>query len=116
MGWMGWMGWVDRVGWVGWVGWMGWMGWIGYVRMVRLSTSEWWPKASLTGCFGSVRHCHSCHRHFAVSHQRHAISPIHRYFQFVGRLVAMAIFHGHFIDNGFTHVFYKRSVCWIWPC
>jgi hypothetical protein len=36
------------------------------------------------------------------------INPEHlQYFQFVGRVIAMAIFHDRFIDNGFTIAFYK---------
>jgi len=37
------------------------------------------------------------------------VNPEHlNYFQFIGRFVAMAIFHGKFIDNGFTLPFYKQ--------
>jgi len=38
-----------------------------------------------------------------------AINPDHiSYFYFVGRIVGMAIFHGHYIDAGFTLPFYKQ--------
>ena len=30
------------------------------------------------------------------------------YFHFVGRIIGMAIFHGHYIDGGFTMPFYKQ--------
>ncbi|EGD83203.1 ITCH protein [Salpingoeca rosetta] len=37
------------------------------------------------------------------------VNPEHlHYFQFVGRVVGMAIYHEKFIDNGFTLPFYKR--------
>eukprot|EP00124_Ichthyophonus_hoferi_P000436 Ihof_evm7s16 gene=Ihof_evmTU7s16 len=37
------------------------------------------------------------------------INPEHLlYFQFIGRVVAMAVFHGKFLDCGFTLPFYKR--------
>lgn len=37
------------------------------------------------------------------------VNPEHlHYFNFIGRFVAMAIFHGKFIDNGFTIPFYKQ--------
>ena len=63
-----------------------------------------------------------------------AINPDHlSYFHFVGRIIGIAIFHGHYIDGGFTLPFYKmllnksinlddiklvdaelhRSLCWI---
>ena len=29
------------------------------------------------------------------------------YFDFVGRIIAIAVFHGHYIDGGFTTPFYK---------
>eukprot|EP00051_Salpingoeca_urceolata_P010307 m.125724 g.125724 ORF g.125724 m.125724 type:complete len:665 (+) comp16658_c1_seq1:1298-3292(+) len=39
------------------------------------------------------------------------VNPEHlTYFRFVGRVVAMAIYHGKFIDNGFTLAFYKRML------
>ena len=38
-----------------------------------------------------------------------SINPEHLvYFRFVGRLVALAIYHGFFIDNGFTVPLYKQ--------
>ncbi|KAE8576588.1 hypothetical protein XENTR_v10004253 [Xenopus tropicalis] len=37
------------------------------------------------------------------------INPDHlRYFRFIGRFIAMALFHGKFIDTGFSLPFYKR--------
>ncbi|KAJ8037541.1 E3 ubiquitin-protein ligase SMURF2 [Holothuria leucospilota] len=37
------------------------------------------------------------------------INPEHlSYFHFVGRVIGMAIFHGHYIDGGFTMPFYKQ--------
>ena len=40
-----------------------------------------------------------------------AINPNHlQYFEFVGRFIAMAIYHGKFIDNGFTLPFYKQML------
>ncbi|XP_046842240.1 NEDD4-like E3 ubiquitin-protein ligase WWP2 [Xenia sp. Carnegie-2017] len=37
------------------------------------------------------------------------VNPDHlAYFRFIGRIVAMALFHGKFIDRGFTLPFYKR--------
>ncbi|XP_065178917.1 E3 ubiquitin-protein ligase Itchy-like isoform X1 [Sycon ciliatum] len=39
------------------------------------------------------------------------INPDHlTYFKFVGRVIAMALYHGKFIDNGFTLPFYKRML------
>ncbi|XP_043193769.1 E3 ubiquitin-protein ligase SMURF2-like isoform X2 [Amphibalanus amphitrite] len=36
------------------------------------------------------------------------VNPEHlSYFHFVGRVIGMAIFHGHYIDGGFTMPFYK---------
>ncbi|TKR89627.1 hypothetical protein L596_013698 [Steinernema carpocapsae] len=36
------------------------------------------------------------------------VNPDHlRYFEFIGRFIAMALFHGKFIDSGFTMPFYK---------
>ncbi|KAM3178996.1 hypothetical protein ACTXT7_001503 [Hymenolepis weldensis] len=38
-----------------------------------------------------------------------SVNPDHlQYFRFVGRFIALALFHGKFIDNGFTLPFYKR--------
>ncbi|CAM9917416.1 E3 ubiquitin-protein ligase SMURF2 isoform X1 [Lethenteron reissneri] len=38
-----------------------------------------------------------------------AINPEHlSYFHFVGRIMGMAVFHGHYIDGGFTLPFYKQ--------
>lgn len=38
-----------------------------------------------------------------------SVNPEHLiYFRFVGRLVALAIYHGFFIDNGFTVPLYKQ--------
>ena len=40
------------------------------------------------------------------------INPDHlSYFHFVGRIMGIALFHGHYIDGGFTMPFYK--VCFI---
>ncbi|MCL4136233.1 UNVERIFIED_CONTAM: hypothetical protein GTU68_064922 [Idotea baltica] len=37
-----------------------------------------------------------------------AVNPEHlSYFHFVGRVIGMAVFHGHYIDGGFTMPFYK---------
>lgn len=37
-----------------------------------------------------------------------AVNPDHlSYFHFVGRIIGMSIFHGHYIDGGFTMPFYK---------
>uniref|UniRef100_A0A8D0CH95 E3 ubiquitin-protein ligase n=1 Tax=Scleropages formosus TaxID=113540 RepID=A0A8D0CH95_SCLFO len=37
------------------------------------------------------------------------INPDHlKYFRFIGRFIAMALFHGKFIDTGFSLPFYKR--------
>lgn len=30
------------------------------------------------------------------------------YFHFVGRIIGIAIFHGHYLDGGFTLPFYKQ--------
>ena len=36
------------------------------------------------------------------------INPDHlSYFHFVGRIIGMAVFHGHYVDGGFTMPFYK---------
>lgn len=36
------------------------------------------------------------------------VNPDHlSYFHFVGRIIGLAIFHGHYIDGGFTMPFYK---------
>lgn len=38
-----------------------------------------------------------------------SINPEHlSYFHFVGRIIGMAIFHGHYLDGGFTMPFYKQ--------
>lgn len=38
-----------------------------------------------------------------------SVNPDHlQYFRFVGRFIALALFHGKLIDNGFTLPFYKR--------
>ena len=63
-----------------------------------------------------------------------AVNPDHlSYFHFVGRVIGLALFHGHYIDGGFTLPFYKmllnkpitlddieavdpelhRSLCWM---
>ncbi|CAF0861791.1 unnamed protein product [Rotaria sp. Silwood1] len=40
-----------------------------------------------------------------------SINPDHlTYFRFIGRIVAMALYHGKFIDNGFSLAFYKRML------
>ncbi|UYV63318.1 WWP1 [Cordylochernes scorpioides] len=40
-----------------------------------------------------------------------SVNPDHLlYFQFIGRLIAMALFHGKFIYSGFTLPFYKRML------
>ncbi|XP_033123760.1 E3 ubiquitin-protein ligase SMURF2-like [Anneissia japonica] len=37
------------------------------------------------------------------------VNPDHlSYFHFVGRVIGMAVFHGHYIDGGFTMPFYKQ--------
>ncbi|XP_076442818.1 E3 ubiquitin-protein ligase SMURF2-like [Babylonia areolata] len=37
------------------------------------------------------------------------VNPEHlSYFHFVGRVIGMAIFHGHYLDGGFTMPFYKQ--------
>ncbi|GAB6031183.1 E3 ubiquitin-protein ligase smurf2, variant 3 [Chamberlinius hualienensis] len=37
-----------------------------------------------------------------------SVNPEHlSYFHFVGRIIGMAVFHGHYIDGGFTMPFYK---------
>uniref|UniRef100_A0A1X7TSC3 E3 ubiquitin-protein ligase n=2 Tax=Amphimedon queenslandica TaxID=400682 RepID=A0A1X7TSC3_AMPQE len=37
------------------------------------------------------------------------VNPEHlQYFRFIGRIVAMALYHGKFIDNGFSMAFYKQ--------
>ncbi|PFX15905.1 NEDD4-like E3 ubiquitin-protein ligase WWP1 [Stylophora pistillata] len=39
------------------------------------------------------------------------VNPDHlQYFRFIGRLIAMALYHGKFIDRGFTLPFYKRML------
>ncbi|KAK1798910.1 hypothetical protein P4O66_007179 [Electrophorus voltai] len=38
-----------------------------------------------------------------------SVNPEHlSYFHFVGRIMGMAVFHGHYIDGGFTLPFYKQ--------
>ncbi|TGZ68154.1 hypothetical protein CRM22_004422 [Opisthorchis felineus] len=40
-----------------------------------------------------------------------SVNPEHlQYFRFVGRFIALALYHGRFIDNGFTLPFYKRML------
>lgn len=40
-----------------------------------------------------------------------AVNPDHLlYFRFIGRFIAMALFHGKFIYSGFTLPFYKRML------
>ena len=38
-----------------------------------------------------------------------SVNPDHlSYFHFVGRIIGMALFHGHYLDGGFTLPFYKQ--------
>ena len=38
-----------------------------------------------------------------------SINPEHlSYFHFVGRIIGLAVFHGHYLDGGFTMPFYKQ--------
>ncbi|XP_064610823.1 NEDD4-like E3 ubiquitin-protein ligase WWP1 [Liolophura sinensis] len=40
-----------------------------------------------------------------------SVNPDHlMYFRFIGRFIAMALYHGKFIDSGFTLPFYKRML------
>lgn len=40
-----------------------------------------------------------------------SINPDHlQYFKFIGRFIGMALFHGKFIDSGFTLPFYKHML------
>lgn len=40
-----------------------------------------------------------------------SVNPDHlQYFKFIGRFIAMALYHGKFIDSGFTMPFYKRML------
>ncbi|XP_078607759.1 NEDD4-like E3 ubiquitin-protein ligase WWP2 isoform X1 [Branchiostoma floridae x Branchiostoma japonicum] len=40
-----------------------------------------------------------------------SVNPDHlMYFRFIGRFIAMALYHGKFIDNGFTLPFYKQML------
>ncbi|RUS88330.1 hypothetical protein EGW08_003901 [Elysia chlorotica] len=40
-----------------------------------------------------------------------SVNPDHlQYFRFIGRFIAMALYHGKFIDSGFTLPFYKRML------
>jgi atrophin-1 interacting protein 5 (WW domain-containing E3 ubiquitin protein ligase 1) len=40
-----------------------------------------------------------------------SVNPDHlMYFQFIGRFIAMALYHGKFIDSGFTMPFYKKML------
>jgi E3 ubiquitin ligase SMURF1/2 len=40
-----------------------------------------------------------------------SINPEHlSYFHFVGRIIGMAVFHGHYIDGGFAQPFYKQML------
>ncbi|KAA3675739.1 NEDD4-like E3 ubiquitin-protein ligase WWP1, partial [Paragonimus westermani] len=40
-----------------------------------------------------------------------SVNPEHlQYFRFVGRFIALALYHGKFIDSGFTLPFYKRML------
>ncbi|GFO43496.1 nedd4-like e3 ubiquitin-protein ligase wwp1 [Plakobranchus ocellatus] len=40
-----------------------------------------------------------------------SVNPDHlQYFKFIGRFIAMALYHGKFIDSGFTLPFYKRML------
>ena len=33
------------------------------------------------------------------------------YFKFIGRVIGLAIYHGHYIDGGFSTVLYKQVNC-----
>ncbi|VDQ07816.1 unnamed protein product [Trichobilharzia regenti] len=40
-----------------------------------------------------------------------SVNPEHlEYFRFVGRFIALALYHARFIDSGFTLPFYKRML------
>ncbi|CAF3642137.1 unnamed protein product [Adineta steineri] len=40
-----------------------------------------------------------------------SVNPDHlHYFRFIGRFIAMSLYHGKFIDNGFSLAFYKRML------
>ncbi|TNN58544.1 E3 ubiquitin-protein ligase SMURF2 [Liparis tanakae] len=46
---------------------------------------------------------------FALTHKAQRLDIEHlSYFHFVGRIMGMAVFHGHYIDGGFTLPFYKQ--------
>ena len=37
------------------------------------------------------------------------VNPDHlAYFKFIGRIIGLAIYHGHYIDGGFSPVLYKQ--------
>lgn len=59
----------------------------------------------------------NCHKHFKCSvllfiwKLNLCFVPLQEhlsYFHFVGRIMGMAVFHGHYIDGGFTLPFYKQ--------
>ena len=50
-----------------------------------------------------ILHSNLKSQYFCFSWQEHL-----SYFHFVGRIIGMAIFHGHYIDGGFTMPFYKQ--------
>jgi len=44
------------------------------------------------------------------------VNPDHlKYFEFIGRFIAMALFHGKFIYSGFTMPFYKKMLNKVCP-
>lgn len=63
-------------------------------------------------CATCLLFSHSSYSHFldfCLNEILAGVNPDHlTYFHFVGRILGIAVFHGHCLDGGFTTPFYKQ--------